>query len=375
KAEESEPAAPEEKAASKTLFRKSMGADAVLFRKNKGDDSDSSASSAQQESPVSETEISSEASAEDEADDSTPRMDLTQRISARLFLAVATGILLLFGFLIGRCSAPHNNVAFSAEGKKPIAHVEWVEKFRDALLALKQGNTTKAGTIAAELAALKQSDTYYPAGWIYTQLKDSDNAMANLDKVAPQNIHASDAAILQGILALKTSGRSTMLPKAHNAEAFFQKAISIDPLNVEAHVLYGAFLRAQGRNQSAVDQLKDATLYSRSADSAFVYQILLRLAENDLDGPAVEAPKNPDTADQIVAAVNIWRKGGKEESVTLLKNTLHSLPASVQRTLVQDPAFRELPGAAASTTPVSTPTPTPAPVQNQKETPAGNPRK
>ncbi|MEO8206816.1 MAG: tetratricopeptide repeat protein [Chthoniobacterales bacterium] len=361
KKEAVEEGSPKAKSVSKTLFRKSMGADAILFRTPRNEES-ANPSTSQGDAPPSESSTDAATSNPEPGD-----VSLIERIPAKAFLAVITGILLLFGFFVGRCSTPSSSSPQAIiQNAKPAVRVEWIGKFREGLTALKEGNTAKVSAIADELAALPQKDAYYPAGWLYTQAKNSERAITVLDKISPDEPHASDAAILEAIIALKASAKSSLVPKARNAETLFQKAITIDPLNVEAHVLYGVFLRAQGRNQSAVEQFQDAILFSRSSDTGFVYRILLKLAENDLNGPPTEAPKNPDLGDQIITTINLWRKGTKGDAVTQLRQSLSVLPPAVQRTLLQDPAFRELPGGTAEATPapkesapVATPTPSP----------------
>lgn len=363
--------AKEEKTAPKTLFRKKMGADASIFLKRK-----------RKKVPPNEAipEFDQPDASESPSISPLPppqEKDAVSQISALLWRAVKEGfakiksgqglrftgiialICLLLGFFGGRCSAPGVGKiqATSSAGEPPPSVPAWYGKLEEGLVAAKNKNDAQAALIAGALASAPQKDALYPAGWLYMRIKDRDNAVKYLTKVPSDSQYASDAATLLAILSLKETTKHSLVSKTSSAESYFQKAIAIDPLNVDAHVLYGAFLRSQSRNPSAIEQLKTALLLTRSSDTAFVYNILLKLAENDVNGPLSETPQKPDLGDEIVAAVNLWRSGSKAESLDKLRKAIGTLPPAVQRTIIQDPAFRELPGVDPNV-PIAAATPT-----------------
>ncbi|MEO6848423.1 MAG: hypothetical protein ABI254_14305, partial [Chthoniobacterales bacterium] len=210
-----------EKSPPKTLFRKDMGPDATILLQRKRKPPQGSESSSQEGSSEKSTRkpllrffaiiLTSIRAA-----------FLALPLPSKATLGIITGILVVVIFSLGRWSAPA--VPKASVQSAPPPHVEWNEKFRDGLAAVKHGDTPKALAIAGELAALNQSDAYYPAGWLYIQAKDSQNAEKNLELVSPQDRHASDAALLLAIAALKVTSKYNLTPKTHNAEVFFQKA-------------------------------------------------------------------------------------------------------------------------------------------------------
>lgn len=262
----------------------------------------------------------------------------------RILATAAVVILLLTGFLFGRLQSGSS----AEEGERAVSKPsqQLVKELNEALALIESGASSKA-LQQIEVLSAKHPDVSsldYLAALTAMQAGDLKTAQEKAALSIAKNQKVSDSFVLLSMTepAADTGGKSSLRDPKVVRESLLREAMNADVANPFPMIELASFLRAQKRDDEALELLRAANTRLHPIDTHVVVQTSIQLMKlQQMPDNELPAASSEGSITEIFSSVYIsLRKKDYDQAAIALEKGRHQVSPDLFAYLINDPVFK-----------------------------------